>query len=132
MSASITHLAPMWFALFQNFLGGLGSAMFLSAFIEAVTPALQKGSEAFSYAAVMAACNLGGVLASAMESWLMGASDVKSSEDNPAILVTASVLLTATAWPVGLYFQTIRSTNLELNEHEQPASAIQPVVSSNG
>lgn len=111
LSAWAIGANPVLFAVFQNALGGFAAAFFLAPFIELTTRLIPvDGNEAFSYSAVMAALNLGGITSSALESGLMGATNLKGAEDDPIPLVAVCLLVGLLAFPLGRYFQGINTS----------------------
>lgn len=110
LSSCGTHLAPVGFAIGQNLFGGFAGALFLAPFIEETTRLVPlDGNEAFTYSAVMAALNLGGIASSGLESLLMSATKLETADNDPVPLVSVCLFLSLLAFPLGTFFQGIRA-----------------------
>jgi len=109
-------LEPAGFAVFQNLMNGFGTALFLAPFVEKTTRLIPvDGNESFSYSAVMAALNLGGIASAALESLLMGWTGLESVENDPLPLVAVCLFLSILVFPFGFYFDSIKIPQTPVN-----------------
>ena len=119
LSAWGISLNPMLFSVMQNALGGFAGAFFLAPFIELTTQLVPvDGNEAFTYSAVMAALNLGGIASSALESVLMKVAKVETAEDDPIPLLSVCLVASLLAFPLGHRFQSISTLDNQGNGRE--------------